>query len=484
MDTLEANATIAWEQFLDSDHIGTGTSAHTRSNLGKSADWERLAASPDANVSLGALLLWLQDTPSDEQCRVLDRVLASVDPRWADTAKWITAGIESSVCATSTLSDVADAERQYEEKPWRALLHSGQVDSLIAQLVSRSGAMHRLMNQGLLREFVEFPATTAQLVAQALKKTADPTVQAFLIDAMAYPPLLETVLQFDPRIIVFVNPDLRTTYRRRWTRIGPDIEPTALAARGFGSENILLDIKGSMPGQSPQNSARWADYPEKPSALDADAWVQDSTVPVDIEDFIGRRGIRVVQTEDKSGAWSGLVHWDSKVGEPVIVVNTTESRTRQRFTLAHEFSHLWFGSVTFRKEYDSDFWSNRSVEEVNANRLASRLLIPRYDLRDKRPKHFYPEAVQSLAERYQVSWQAMAVTLTEMQQTWAVAAVADMTVQWIWSGKAVPELPFRRNDRLLSDSDIHSMLFPVVVSLRHVPYQDFDGELLLVETFS
>ena len=99
------------------------------------------------------------------------------------------------------------------------------------------------MNQGLLREFEQFPAATARLVAHALQKTADPTTQAFLLDAMAYPPLLAAVLQSDPRIIVFVNPDLRATYRRRWARIGPDIEPTVLAARGSGSEKILRPVQ-------------------------------------------------------------------------------------------------------------------------------------------------------------------------------------------------------------------------------------------------
>ena len=78
---------------------------------------------------------------------------------------------------------MASAEIQYDEKLWRALLRSGQLDGVIAQLASPGAAMHRLMNQGLLREFEQFPAATARLVAHALQKTADPTTQAFLLDA-------------------------------------------------------------------------------------------------------------------------------------------------------------------------------------------------------------------------------------------------------------------------------------------------------------
>lgn len=484
MDTLETKANIVWERFLDSDRVKTHTSAHSMSDSGKSADWERLMASENPSISLGALLLWLQDTPSNEQPVALSRVLANVDPRWMGTAQWLTAGIESSVHATSSLSDVANAESQYNEKLWRALLHAGQLDSVISQLASRSAAMHRLMNQGLLREFVEFPGATSRLVAQALQKTADPTVQAFLLNAMAYPPLLESVLQFDPRIIVFVNPDLRATYRRRWTRIGPEIEPTALAARGFGSEGIVLDIKNSVSRQTSERSARWADYPENPSVLDADSWVEDATLPVDIEHFIGIRGISIVRTEDKGDTWSGLVHWDSKIGEPIIVINANETPTRQRFTLAHEFGHLWLGSVSFRKEYDTGFWSTRDAVEIDANRLASRLLIPRHDLLQQLPQEFAPNAVEGLARRYQVSWQAMAVTLTEIQQTWAVVAVVDTTIRWLWAGRAVPSLPFQKNENLITDSEIMSTLFPIKVVVRHLPYRDFDGELLLIETFA
>lgn len=118
----------------------------------------------------------------------------------------------------------------------------------------------------------------------------------------------------------------------------------------------------------------------------------------------------------------------------VIAVNSSHPETRQRFTLAHEIGHLRLhrfaaphadGSfvVRFRDERSSE---GTTLEEIEANRFAAELLMPRllilkeirkagldYAPVDDRAEDF-AEITNSLARRFKVSQQAVAIRLSSL----------------------------------------------------------------------
>lgn len=58
-----------------------------------------------------------------------------------------------------------------------------------------------------------------------------------------------------------------------------------------------------------------------------------------------------------------------------MLVNTSESYGKQRFTAAHELYHLLYQDH-FECSYDTDIYRNRDPEEKNANTFATYLLLP------------------------------------------------------------------------------------------------------------
>lgn len=102
-----------------------------------------------------------------------------------------------------------------------------------------------------------------------------------------------------------------------------------------------------------------------------------------------------------------------------IKINRFESRSRQRFTLAHEISHYLLHRDTIDRKgeaglQDSVLYRSGEPEriEFEANRLAAEIVMPRA-LLDAKIKTFAgnlsEEAVESLAEQFGVSKAAMEV---------------------------------------------------------------------------
>ena len=103
----------------------------------------------------------------------------------------------------------------------------------------------------------------------------------------------------------------------------------------------------------------------------------DMKVPIDPEFFAEKLGLQVVQ--EPLGYRSGYLDAASKT----IHVNSTESRVRQRFTVAHELGHYCLGhgsaernnmAINFGKDYDP-------AKEAAANQFASELIMPAIAIR-------------------------------------------------------------------------------------------------------
>ena len=148
--------------------------------------------------------------------------------------------------------------------------------------------------------------------------------------------------------------------------------------------------------------------------------------PVPVERIAKAEGAQVA-FEPFEGELSGMLYRDPK-GANVVVVNSLNAKTRQRFTVAHEIGHLLLHeaplqvdrpiSVRFRDER-----SGLAVDqdEIAANQFAAALLMPRdWLLADadrllgRNPTLSDEAVVEELAVRYAVSRQAMEFRLANL----------------------------------------------------------------------
>lgn len=148
-------------------------------------------------------------------------------------------------------------------------------------------------------------------------------------------------------------------------------------------------------------------------------------VPVPVETVVRRLGLKLESAmlgDDVSGV---LVITE---GQGFIGYNVEQPPVRQRFTIAHECGHFVLHSTTselfidkrymaiFRRDRTSSTGDNN--QEVQANRFAAAMLMPAelirkevastdFDLGDE-------EAITALAEKFQVSKQAMSLRLASL----------------------------------------------------------------------
>lgn len=145
--------------------------------------------------------------------------------------------------------------------------------------------------------------------------------------------------------------------------------------------------------------------------------------PVDLETITKALGVEVRQF-DLEPDISGILYRED--GRRVIVVNQRHSPVRQRFTIAHEIAHLVLHkgeSVHVDQAFLVNLRDPRSataenVEEIEANAFAANLLMPAAWLRTELATDTIDLAdedeLRTLAERYEVSTQAMAVRLASL----------------------------------------------------------------------
>jgi hypothetical protein len=145
--------------------------------------------------------------------------------------------------------------------------------------------------------------------------------------------------------------------------------------------------------------------------------------PVDVEALARGEGAEV-QFERLEPSVSGLLVKTPK-GQVRIGVNASHHRNRQRFTISHEMGHYLLHSqqptlfvdgqmVYFREDAASDAFDPR---EIQANAFAAGLLMPEDFLRADLKNGIDVQdevAVRKLAERYQVSQQALTLRLLNL----------------------------------------------------------------------
>lgn len=132
----------------------------------------------------------------------------------------------------------------------------------------------------------------------------------------------------------------------------------------------------------------------------------------------------IVRFEPTTGEGiSGLLYQPPE-GPPIIGVNSLDSGRRQRFTVAHEIGHLLLhpseeihidrGFVLAFRDKNSSTASD--VREMEANQFAAELLMPlsflREDLQRMDIDIESESAIDKLADRYEVSVQAMIIRLS------------------------------------------------------------------------
>ena len=140
-------------------------------------------------------------------------------------------------------------------------------------------------------------------------------------------------------------------------------------------------------------------------------------VPVPIEDIARSLGLRIGRAP--STEFSGLLI--RKDGHALIGVNSSEPRTRQRFTVAHEIGHFVLhpkkdAFVDFRK--DRGAGEAKPVRERQADMFAAALLMPRKvllkDFRRMMKNGDTEEVTAALARHYAVSEEAMRYRLINL----------------------------------------------------------------------
>jgi Zn-dependent peptidase ImmA (M78 family) len=147
-------------------------------------------------------------------------------------------------------------------------------------------------------------------------------------------------------------------------------------------------------------------------------------VPVNLERLAGVLGARI-HYEPFDGQVSGMVHRQGD-GLAIIGVNSTHSIGRQRFTIAHEIGHLILhkdeslhvdekSPIGFRNEESS---LATKAPEIEANQFAAELLMPvehlAKEIKSISDDMGAEDAVIELANRFQVSEQAMTLRLTRL----------------------------------------------------------------------
>ncbi len=132
------------------------------------------------------------------------------------------------------------------------------------------------------------------------------------------------------------------------------------------------------------------------------------SLPVNPIDIANAHGIEVIPKKDLENVSGSVCNHN---GHIVIEYNANENPLRQRFTIAHEIGHYLAGHVDennkcLRDSSKSYSKKNYDFQEVEANRLAAEILMPKKILEqyvfDK-----HTTSITELAEIFDVSELAM-----------------------------------------------------------------------------
>lgn len=169
-------------------------------------------------------------------------------------------------------------------------------------------------------------------------------------------------------------------------------------------------------------AVRYALARKKAHELRTHGKVKHAPVPVEaLAELVGA----VIRYEPFPGDLSGMVHRGPD-GKIVIGVNSIHPENRRRFTIAHELGHLLLHqSDNFHvdERFPIDFRTEVSSlavdpKEIEANQFAAELLMPieflAKDLKNLSLDIETEDAIKNLADRYQVSLQALTIRLSRL----------------------------------------------------------------------
>jgi Zn-dependent peptidase ImmA (M78 family) len=151
---------------------------------------------------------------------------------------------------------------------------------------------------------------------------------------------------------------------------------------------------------------------------------------VDVEKIARLAGIRVVKEGFEDQRVSGFIQRKTLDGQPVIVINDSNTPERLRFTIAHELGHYFLHSSQSVHVDDVDtadliLYRNQEssqathIQEIEANQFAAELLMPEQmitrDVQELRKGNTgMSEIVERLARQYRVSQTAMAIRMNKI----------------------------------------------------------------------
>lgn len=167
---------------------------------------------------------------------------------------------------------------------------------------------------------------------------------------------------------------------------------------------------------------RYATAKKKAAELLQANGVESAPVPVErLATSVGA----VIRYEPLEGELSGMVHRGGS-GNALIGVNSLHNPRRNRFTIAHELGHLLLHDDELHVDdpIPIGFRNAKSAmatdpKEIEANQFAAELLMPerliRSDLDKKgRGVPLTDTEIEQLADRYEVSIQAMTIRLSSL----------------------------------------------------------------------
>jgi Zn-dependent peptidase ImmA (M78 family) len=144
--------------------------------------------------------------------------------------------------------------------------------------------------------------------------------------------------------------------------------------------------------------------------------------PVNLKNLMSALDIKF-EEKDFEGQLSGAAIFNGN--EMIVTVNSNEPESRKRFTVAHEIGHLLLHAdqalnidikpVNLNRDQNST--TGESWREVEANYFAASLLMPKDDVRNQFFKWSELDEdlrLKKLAQRYEVSMQAMSVRLNTL----------------------------------------------------------------------
>jgi Zn-dependent peptidase ImmA (M78 family) len=147
-----------------------------------------------------------------------------------------------------------------------------------------------------------------------------------------------------------------------------------------------------------------------------------------------------LKIEVRYSALGGCDGWCLTSGQKTLIrINNCRARSSQRFTLAHELSHLLLGIPSVVGETIEDMLSSDSFEERRVNQTASELLIPAQEVTKRiGAPPVIAKALERLAKAANVSQVMAACRVANLAQqiglvNAAVVQFEDDRIKWKWS---------------------------------------------------